>query len=84
MRLDTVKVLGISITKNSKKEILEFLQKYLEKGSRVKGQGSGKTVKSLVIVTPNPEQIVYAKRDHHFAEILNRADVARGFKTCGG
>ena len=76
MRLDTVKVLGISITKNSKKEILEFLQKYLEKGSRVKGQGSGKTVKSLVIVTPNPEQIVYAKRDPHFAEILNQADVA--------
>jgi N-acetylglucosaminyldiphosphoundecaprenol N-acetyl-beta-D-mannosaminyltransferase len=76
MRLDSVKVLEISITKNPKKEILEFLQKYLEEGSSDKGQATRKTIKSLTIVTPNPEQIVYAKRDPHFAEILNRADVS--------
>lgn len=32
--------------------------------------------KPLIIVTPNPEQIVYAQDDPHFAKILNKADVS--------
>lgn len=69
MSLDTVKVLEINITRSPKKEILEFLQKYLESGGK-------KTEKTLTIVTPNPEQIVYAAADNHFVDLLNRADVA--------
>lgn len=66
MSLNTGKILGISITTNSKKEILEYIQKYL----------SFPQEKPLIIVTPNAEQLVYAQRDKHFASILNRADVA--------
>ncbi len=69
MSLHTVKVLEINITNSSKKEILELLKKYCESGVR-------KTAKTLIIVTPNPEQIVYAETDAHFVDFLNQADVA--------
>lgn len=62
MSLHTVKILGISITISPKKEILEHIEKSLKK--------------PLVIVTPNPEQIVLAQHDKQFAIILNKADVA--------
>jgi len=69
MRLNSKKILGISITTNVKEEILEYFKKCLE--------NTGKTgVKSLTIVTPNPEQVVLAQKNPHFAEFLNRADVA--------
>jgi len=66
MGLKSKKILGISITIDSKKTILEYIEKYLEKSSE----------KPLHIATPNPEQIVYAQKDKHFLEILNQADVA--------
>lgn len=69
MSLITGKVLGISITLNPKKEILEYFRKYLKDGS-----WSGK--KSLVIATPNPEQVVYADQHEWYERLLNQADVA--------
>ncbi len=69
MRLKTKKILGISLTLNSKKEILEFVQKGLENTEKT-GQ------KSFILVTPNPEQVVLAGKFPHFADILNRADIA--------
>ena len=68
MRQNAVKVLGISITNTPKKEILEEIQKYLIQPVR-KGQ------KSLKIFTPNSEQLVFARKNPLFADILNRADV---------
>lgn len=65
MGLKSKKILGISVTIETKEDILEYIGKYLEKLSE----------KPMVIVTPNPEQIVEAKRDPHFAKILNQADV---------
>ncbi|MBI2405207.1 WecB/TagA/CpsF family glycosyltransferase [Candidatus Gottesmanbacteria bacterium] len=69
MSLKSKKILGISITTSSKKEILEFLNKGLENTEK-NGQ------KIRLIVTPNPEQVVLARTNSHFADILNRADVA--------
>lgn len=62
MSLFKKKILGIGVTMNSKKEILEFIQKYLSK--------------KLVIVTPNPEQVILARDNPEFKKILNRADIA--------
>lgn len=69
MRLNAVKVLGISITNASKNEILEEIQKYLSAPRKI-GQ------KSLKIFTPNTEQLVRAQRDPSFADVLNKADVS--------
>ncbi|MBI3577409.1 WecB/TagA/CpsF family glycosyltransferase [Candidatus Gottesmanbacteria bacterium] len=61
-----ISILGINVTTNSKKGILEYVEKYLENPSK----------KALIIVTPNPEQIVLAQTDSLFKKILNRADIA--------
>lgn len=66
MGLNTGKILGISITKSSKKEILEYIEKYL----------ASQRKKPLVIVTPNAEQLVMAQENPRFAKILNQADIA--------
>ncbi len=66
MGLKSKKILGISITTETKKNILEYIRKYLEKSSE----------KPCIIATPNPEQIVLAQKDKQFLEILNQADVA--------
>ena len=76
MSLAAVKILGINITTNSKSEILEDLQKFIVHGSWFVDKKKKKTKKILIIVTPNPEQIVYARKDSHFQDILNQADVA--------
>lgn len=68
MRQNAVKVLGISITNTSRKEILEEIQKYLNQSVR-------KGLKSLKIFTPNSEQLVFAHKNPSFAEVLNKADV---------
>jgi N-acetylglucosaminyldiphosphoundecaprenol N-acetyl-beta-D-mannosaminyltransferase len=69
MRLNTEKVLGISITTSSKSEILEEIQKYLTQTVK-KGQ------KPLKIFTPNTEQLVAAQKNPDFAGVLNKADVS--------
>jgi N-acetylglucosaminyldiphosphoundecaprenol N-acetyl-beta-D-mannosaminyltransferase len=76
MSLDAVKLLGITFTKNPKKEILEFLEKSLIKSTKKGGKSSQNPQKTLTIVTPNPEQIMYARSHPQFLELLNRADVA--------
>jgi N-acetylglucosaminyldiphosphoundecaprenol N-acetyl-beta-D-mannosaminyltransferase len=68
MRLNAVKVLGISITNASKKEILEEIQKYLS-------QLPNNRQKPLIIYTPNTEQLVLAGRNPDFARVLNQADI---------
>jgi N-acetylglucosaminyldiphosphoundecaprenol N-acetyl-beta-D-mannosaminyltransferase len=69
MRLNAVKVLGISITNASEKEILEEIQKYLV-------QPAKKGKKPLIIFTPNTEQLVLARKNIPFVDVLNRADVS--------
>jgi N-acetylglucosaminyldiphosphoundecaprenol N-acetyl-beta-D-mannosaminyltransferase len=76
MRQNAGNMLGISISLDSKKKILEDVEKYLFAGIGTKTRQGRKTRDPLVIVTPNPEQIVLAASDTHFADILNRADVA--------
>jgi N-acetylglucosaminyldiphosphoundecaprenol N-acetyl-beta-D-mannosaminyltransferase len=60
-------LLGVNITINSKDEILSETENYL--------QGKSKS-SPFVIVTPNPEQLVYAQKDEEFLKLLNRADIA--------
>lgn len=69
MSSNTGKLLGISITLEPRKKILEKIEKYLVRPS-------SRTVRPFVIVTPNPEQMVLAKRNSPFARIINKADVA--------
>lgn len=69
MSLKKQKILKISLTISSKKEILENIQKGLKNMAK-NGQ------KSLYLVTPNPEQVVLAHKNSHFAEFINQADVA--------
>ncbi len=69
MSLNAVKMLEISVTNSSKIDILEEMKKYLDYRGK-------KTQKSLKIFTPNTEQLVYAAKNRHFADILNQADVA--------
>ena len=76
MSLYKTKILGIGVTTDSKKNILEEVQKYLKKQAADSLQRSAKEQKSFIIVTPNPEQVVLAQKDTRFREIINRADVA--------
>lgn len=58
---------GVNITVDNKESILQTICDYLQ----------GKTKSSpFVIVTPNPEQLVYAQKDEEFLKLLNRADIA--------
>ncbi len=69
MSLHAVNIQGINITKSSRFEILEEINKYLISLSRTHQ-------KPFVVVTPNPEQLILAHHDSHFADLLNQADVA--------
>lgn len=66
MSLNSQKILGIRVTTEKKEIILEEVKKWLDKP----------VGNPHIIVTPNPEQMVFAKQDAPFAEILNQADVA--------
>lgn len=76
MSLHAVKIQEINITNSSKKEILEELEKFLIEGSWLAQKSTKNSKKIVSIVTPNPEQIIYARNHSQFAEMLNRADVA--------
>ncbi len=69
MRLNAVKLLGISISNGSRKKILEEIQKYLF-------QSDKEEQKPLKILTPNTEQLVFARKNPEFSGILNRADIS--------
>jgi len=76
MSLNAGNVLKINITTDPKDTILEYVQKYLNEADKNSAIRIKKDIKPLVIVTPNPEQIVLAQQNIHFAKILNRADIA--------
>ena len=65
MDLQTTTILGIKITLNDKKDIINYVLDYLQKKS---GQ-------PLVIFTPNPEQIIQARENPEFSRVLNRGDI---------
>lgn len=76
MSLNRQKILSISITTASKKEILEYLKKVMMvRPSGVRKPGEN-TTGHLSVVTPNPEQVMLARKLPWFAEILNQADIA--------
>ena len=76
MSLDYQKILNIHITTAPREVILEEIKKYLFPGGDGTVKKTKNSVKPLVIVTPNPEQIVFARVHPLFRDILNRADVA--------
>ncbi len=76
MSLHAVNIQGINITNSSKKEILEVLRKFLIDGAWNGQKSSKNSRKTITIVTPNPEQLVLAKNNLAFSEVLNQADVA--------
>ncbi len=75
MSLIQQKILGISITAASEEKILEHLEKYLSSAFATTKRTVKNTVKPLIIVTPNPEQIVLATHDKWFERFINRADI---------
>jgi N-acetylglucosaminyldiphosphoundecaprenol N-acetyl-beta-D-mannosaminyltransferase len=58
-------ILGIGITDASQKDILEYVVKNIENFK-----------KKTVVVTPNPEFLVFANKNVTFKSILNKADLA--------
>lgn len=76
MRLEKKKILNIDISIDSEEKILEYIEKYLKNSSKFRVQSSTLHVKPLVIVTPNPEQVIAAQQDKRFADLLNQADIA--------
>jgi N-acetylglucosaminyldiphosphoundecaprenol N-acetyl-beta-D-mannosaminyltransferase len=58
-------LLGVGITNENKENILEYIIAQAKKGQD-----------KCMIVTPNPEMVVYAQRHPDFAKILNEAEVA--------
>lgn len=62
---DKIKILGVSISRIDKRQVLEEVKKWLvEKGSK------------HYVVTPNPEILVAAQKDGELKKILNQADLA--------
>ncbi len=56
-------ILGVGITSENRKTILEHVLKLLKKGEK------------FFIVTPNPEILVYATNHPDYKKVLNRAEV---------
>jgi N-acetylglucosaminyldiphosphoundecaprenol N-acetyl-beta-D-mannosaminyltransferase len=73
--LNAGNVLKIPFSTDPKNIILEYVQKYLSEARESSKKSAKKAVKPLVILTPNPEQVVYAQNDSHFVDIAKRADV---------
>ena len=71
MPLPKTSILGVSITSSSRQEILDFLFHVLSKNDKRQITNS-----AFTIVTPNPEQIIFAQKNEKFKNILNRADIA--------
>lgn len=58
-------LLGVGFTDESIKDVLEYIEKTLEKRQ-----------KKYYVVTPNPELLVIANKDLKYKEVLNNADLA--------
>ncbi|MFZ2024725.1 MAG: WecB/TagA/CpsF family glycosyltransferase [Microgenomates group bacterium] len=70
MKLTKKQLLDVNITVDTKEAILSDIVEYVQEGM----SATKKT--PLVIVTPNPEQLVEASKNKEFQLILNRADIA--------
>lgn len=58
-------VLGVGFTQDSEDKILEYLTATILKGKE-----------KVKIVTPNPEMLLFARKDTHFKDVLNSAQVS--------
>jgi N-acetylglucosaminyldiphosphoundecaprenol N-acetyl-beta-D-mannosaminyltransferase len=76
IRPDAVKILEINFSTKSKSENLEEVQKFLSKSPKSPVSVSSNRSGIRTIVTPNPEQVIAARRDIHFRELLKRADIS--------
>lgn len=76
MSLEKQTIIGISFTLASRDSILEHLKKWLRSTKTSGIRQMGKVRESVVIVTPNPEQVVRARSNPGFAKLLNQADIA--------
>lgn len=63
--MQTSRIFGFDILSSSKKELFAYLDNFLV---------GGKLEKTQLVFTPNPEQIVMARRDRSFTENLRKAD----------
>lgn len=66
---------GIGLSHLNWHQVLEEIEKYLEKGKRQKTKDKIENTQPLVIFTPNPEIIVYAQKDQQFKEVVNSAQI---------
>lgn len=64
-KLKKVNIFGVGVTTSNRSEILEYLEENLKKPG-----------KNIIIVTPNPEIIMFAQKNPEFKTILNEADVS--------
>jgi len=64
----SLNILGINISTDSKQEILKKISGFLN----MRGEGEG----GAIVVTPNPEFLLAAKKDEEFFFILNQVDLA--------
>ena len=63
--MQTSRIFGFDIFSSSKKELFAHFDNFL---------ATDKSPKTQLVFTPNPEQIVMAKRDKSFAQNLQQAD----------
>src|SRR3990167_7546297 len=75
MRLQTKKILGVEVTTSNRNLILEKTRKYLSQIPKSKFQFSKTSIKPLVIFTPNPEIINFARENPDYRKIVNKAQI---------
>lgn len=75
MGLNSKEIIGVSITIDNETKVLEEVRKYLDKSKIRSASWRTKSIKPLVIFTPNPEIIVYAQKDPVFKRIVNSAQI---------
>ena len=75
MGLKMSEIFGIGITTDSRKNILEEVEKYLSVFRIQYSEFSKKAIKPLVIFTPNPEIIMYAQKNPNFKNIVRSAQI---------
>jgi N-acetylglucosaminyldiphosphoundecaprenol N-acetyl-beta-D-mannosaminyltransferase len=76
MSLNSQKILGVKVTTDKREIILEDIEEGLDIFDKSHHTAAAKRKKPRIVVTPNPEQIMYARTHAHFRDMLNRADVA--------
>jgi len=75
MGLNAQEIFGIPITTDSKELILEYIDKYLSKFQIPNSKFQKKSIKPLVIYTPNPEIIAYAQKMPDFKRTVRSAQI---------